>query len=72
MKKEKILKLFGGNVRRIRIKKGLTQEELAEKAGLDFRQIGFIERGEINPKLHTIQKLRKGLDYPDNHLFRDF
>jgi len=37
---------------------------------LDFRQVGFIERGEINPKLDTIQKLREGLDFPDHHLFR--
>lgn len=65
-----LLKIFGGNVLRARRKKGLTQEELAEKAGLDFRQVGFIERGEINPTLYTLQKIREGLDCPVSRLFR--
>jgi transcriptional regulator with XRE-family HTH domain len=69
MRRETILKNFGGNVRRARMKKGLTQEELAERAGLDFRQIGFIERGELNPKLRTILKIYKGLDCPVTRLF---
>jgi len=70
MRRDTLLKVFGGNVRHPRLKKGLTQEELAEKSVLDFRQIGFIERGEINPTLFTIQKIRKGLNYPVNHLFK--
>ena len=35
------------NLRRLRHAKGMTQEELAEKAGLSARYIGAIERAEI-------------------------
>jgi transcriptional regulator with XRE-family HTH domain len=65
-----ILRTFGGNVRDARLKLDLTQEELAGRCGLDFRQIGFIERGEINPTLKTIHKICKGLACTSNHLFR--
>ena len=71
MKKQPLLKTFGGNVRNARLKLGLTQEELAEKCELDFRQIGFIERGEINPMLHTILKIRSGLGASYKQLFHD-
>ena len=70
MKKTTLLRTFGGNVREARVKLNLTQEELAEKCGLDFRQIGFIERGEINPTLQTIHRLCKGLGCSSNNLFR--
>jgi transcriptional regulator with XRE-family HTH domain len=71
MKKDALLKKFGLNVRKARLKLGLTQEELAEKCGLDFRQIGFIERGESNPTLLTIHKISKGLNGKGQDLFRD-
>ena len=71
MKKEALSKTFGKNVRAARSKQGLTQEKLAEKCGLDFRQIGFIERGETNPTLQTIQKISKGLNQTVNQLLRD-
>ena len=69
MKKQPLLKTFGGNVRNARLKLGLTQEELAEKCELDFRQIGFIERGEINPMLYTVLKIRAGLNCSYKQLF---
>jgi len=34
------------NLRRLRHAKGMTQEELAERAGLSARYIGAIERGD--------------------------
>jgi len=70
MKKDPLLKGYGSNVRKARLKLGLTQEGLAEKCGLDFRQIGFIERGELNPTLQTIRKISKGLNIPIHQLFR--
>lgn len=71
MKKDTLLKKFGINVRKARLKLGLTQEELAEKCELDFRQIGFIERGESNPTLLTIHKISKGLSGKGREIFRD-
>ncbi len=56
------LKLVGEKVRMVRKQRGLTQEELAEKAGLQNTYIGGIERGERNISLETLEKVAKGLE----------
>lgn len=43
--------LVGHNVRRLRLEKGLTQEQLAHDAGIDLTYLGGIERGRRNPSL---------------------
>lgn len=40
----------------------LTQKELAERAGIDFRFLGNIERGVSKPSLDTIVKISRALD----------
>lgn len=60
--KEPILVQFGQKVRKARLKKGLSQEELAEKAGVHRTYIGMIERAEKNITLLNIEKLAKALD----------
>ena len=50
------LKLFAAKVRMIREQKGLSQEELAAKAGLHRTYIGMVERLERNPSLISISK----------------
>lgn len=60
--KEPILVKFGKQVRKARLKQGLSQEELAEKAGLHRTYIGMIERAEKNITLLNIEKLAKALD----------
>ena len=52
-----VLKGFGLNVRRIRLKQGLTQEKLAELSGLHTNYIGGIERGERNVSVVNIARL---------------
>lgn len=59
---EDIRKTFGVHLRELRKKKGLTQEELADKAGMHFTYIGQIERGIRNPSLINLQKIAKALD----------
>jgi len=56
-----ILRRFGDQVRKLRIKKGLSQEELAAAAKLHRTYIGGVERGEINLSLENIEKIAKGL-----------
>lgn len=56
-----VSKKVGHNVRRIREKKGITQEDLALEAGLNRAYIGYIERGERNPSTDTIVKIAKAL-----------
>lgn len=63
------LKAFGHNLRRIRNSKGLTMEELAGRAEIEYRQLGRIERGEINTTILTLNKLAKNLDIEIQQLF---
>ena len=55
-------KNFGGNVRRERNLKALTQERLSELADLSLRNIQRIEAGEINVLMTTVVRIRKALD----------
>ena len=52
---------FGAKVREIRTKRKLTQESLAEAAGIASIQLGFIERGNNVPKLTMILRLARAL-----------
>jgi transcriptional regulator with XRE-family HTH domain len=58
----RILKLFGQRVREERLKQGLSQEALAEKAGVHRTYVGMIERAEKNITLLNIEKIAKALD----------
>ena len=60
---------FGSNVRRLRESLGMTQESLAEAAGLDRSHIGGIERGERNPPLTAILRLASALGIAPGRLF---
>ena len=53
---------FGESVKKAREKAGLSQEQLAHKAGLHRTQISLIERGERSPRLDTIQRLALALE----------
>ena len=60
----KIKKRLAGRIREIRVRKGLSQEELAHKAGLHLTHIGMIERGKANPTLDTLNKISSALKVP--------
>ena len=59
---------FGKRVREIRVLKKLSQEELAEKAGVHRTYIGMIERGEKNITLENIEKIATALEISLNEL----
>lgn len=63
-----ILKLFGGRIRDLRKQKKISQEELADKAGLHRTYIGMIERAEKNITLINIEKIANALDMNINIL----
>src|SRR5215204_2069828 len=52
---------LGGRVRRLRRRRGLTLEELAEISGVSRAMISKLERGEKNPTLVVAAKLAEGL-----------
>lgn len=68
--KKKILVAFGDKVRELRKEKGLSQEELADKAGLHRTYIGMIERGEKNITLTNIEKIGKALNVEISELLK--
>jgi len=62
MNKEILLKRFGKNVKIERIKKDLTQEQLAEIMNVSQNYIANIERGKANMSLAKILELSKYLE----------
>jgi transcriptional regulator with XRE-family HTH domain len=54
-------KLVGRNVRRIRQKRGLTQEEFAEVSGFSQQYISSLEQGQRNPTVITLYELATAL-----------
>lgn len=54
--------LFGNKIREIRKSNGLTQEQLAEKAGIDNKHLSKIENGLHLPTYKTLQKLFEALN----------
>ena len=59
---EAYIQAFGKHLRKLREGKGLTQEELSNRSGLAFSQIGRFERGIRSPTLSTILSLSFGLN----------
>ena len=58
---------FAVVLRRLRESRSLTQEELAERAGLTAKAIGALERGERRrPYPHTVRSLADGLSLDDD------
>lgn len=62
MADDDIIKRIGLNITIIREQRGLTQEKLAELAGLHRAYIGQIERGEKNIGLRNLEKIAKALN----------
>ena len=58
-KRDKVLAALGQNVRTRRETRELTQEKLAEKAGLDPTYISGIERGLRNPGIKNVARLAR-------------
>ena len=52
---------FGENVRFWRHGRGLTQQQLAERAGMHVVQISKLESGKANPQLSTMRKVAEAL-----------
>ncbi len=72
MRRDQVLARFGATLRELRLERGLSQERLAELAGLDRNYIGQIERAERNPAVLSIVKIAEALEVPPGELFRGF
>ena len=54
--------IFADNVRRQRLELGLSQEELAERAGVHRTYVGMLERREKNVTIYNIERIALALD----------
>lgn len=68
--KSQILKSFGDKVKQERTKKNLSQEGLADLAGVHRTYIGMIERAEKNITLENIEKIAKALNIDISELLK--
>jgi transcriptional regulator with XRE-family HTH domain len=57
-----VLSAFGDAVRQLRLERGISQERLAELAGINRTYTGDVERGERNVALINIDRIARGLD----------
>jgi transcriptional regulator with XRE-family HTH domain len=62
---------IGEKLREVRTRRLLTQEELAQKAGVSQSTIANIERDNAEPQFRTIRKLAKALDVDPTELLGD-
>jgi len=67
--RDDILNRFGTNAKDLRKRSNLSQEKLAELAGLDSTYISGIERGKRNPSLVAIVQLASALRISPGELF---
>jgi len=55
-------KIFAKNMRRIRLEKGYSQDELGDQCGLTRNYIGNIERQENSPSLQSMESIADALN----------
>ncbi len=57
MSKSKTQSIIGANIKEARMKSGLTQSEVADKAGISVNHYARIERGEVNLSVETLEAI---------------
>lgn len=62
---------FGKTIRECRVKKGISQEELAELCGLHRTYISEVERGVRNVSLINIEKICDALEIRISSVFKN-
>ena len=65
------LKKVGNTLRKIRKEKGFSMENLANEAEIEYRQLGRIERGEINTSIISLLRICNTLEIEMKSLFED-
>lgn len=67
-----LTQIVGMKIRRLRLKRGYSQEDLAEQAGLHPTYIGQVERGEKNMTIDSLSKIAAALNVPISSVFDEF
>jgi transcriptional regulator with XRE-family HTH domain len=61
---------LGQNLRKFRLKKNLSQDNLAKILDVDRAYISNIENGRMNPTLSTLEKIAKALEISSSELLK--
>ena len=61
---------FGATVRGLRRARGLSQRDLAQKAGLSYVYLNHLERGYRSPSLQAVIRIAEGLELRPSTLVR--
>ncbi|WP_316167586.1 MULTISPECIES: helix-turn-helix transcriptional regulator [unclassified Bradyrhizobium] len=67
----RLRRLVAKNLRRLRKEGGLSQEELADRAGLNRNYIGMIERAENSPTVDALEQISNALGIDPVALLQD-
>ncbi len=70
MRKTKAGEFLGRRIKTLRKDRGLTQEELGEASGVNYKFLGSLERGLENPSVATLEKIATALEVELMELFR--
>ncbi len=65
---QKVLTALGEKLKKARKKTGLTQEKVAEKAGIHVNFYARVERGEENPSFEVLNKIAKILKVKSSNI----
>jgi transcriptional regulator with XRE-family HTH domain len=63
--------LVGWNLRRLRVERGISQDDLAYAADVERAYVGRLEQGVRNPTIVTLERLAKAMDIHVSALFRE-
>lgn len=66
-----LVAIFAANVRRRRLELGLSQEGLAERAGVHRTYVGMLERGEKNVTIYNIERIALALGVEPHRLLQE-
>lgn len=65
-----LVQLLGQNVRRFRVERGLSQEELAFRAGMKRSYLSDMERGTRNPSVRALGRVAEALEIAPDTLLK--
>jgi len=70
MEKKSINATLGNNLKKIRIKKGMSQGDISRSLNMDRAYLSGIENGKRNPTLSNIEKIAKALGVSTSELLK--
>ena len=71
MRDDPAISQVAANIRRLRQECGMSQVELARRAGVDLRTVTRVEAGEREPGVITLARIARGLALAPAELWRD-